>query len=89
MAVIVFCPTGSDEVVMRAPPFVNGNVPNVVVPTVKVTEPDMECRFQGFETLTTKVTGFPLAEGFCDDLMLVVVVVGLMTWMSVPSPGSL
>lgn len=72
-------PTASKDVVKMATPALSGSDPRVFVPDLKITEPvgvpDVED-----VTVAMKLTGWPLEDGFSDEINEVLVSAFVTTW---------
>jgi hypothetical protein len=71
-------PSASVEVLKVAIPLLRVPVPNVVLPSLKVTVP---VAAEG-ETVAVKVTETPAADGFDDEVRVTVVVALFTVWVS-------
>ena len=73
VAVIVRFPLGKPLVVRLAFFELSATVPRIVLPFLNVTVP-LTAEDVGLDTLAVKVTAWPRADGFSEDLMAVVLV---------------
>ena len=82
LAVMLWLPSASAEVVSVATPADTLAVPSVVALSMKVTVPPVGAPAP-LVTVAVNVTGLPTSLGFCDDASVVVVVERLMVWVRV------
>jgi len=79
VALIEWDPTASVEVLYVAVPALSVPVPSVVLPSLNVTVP---VAAEG-ETVAVNVTDEPYADGFTDDVSVIVVFALFTVWVSV------